>query len=164
MSKLGQRMWRVGRGQEPWKRRETGGVNDNERHLHHSPVLSPTVELRKDKNDSGSPSRTTAAHKTQIKVLAWSSLVFHCHRSSFYPPGALPWDSRPVSGAGVAHYHLLHRPRSVPTALGPAPLVIAHYKHFVLLYMQCVQKFIMKIIFLLYIFLNEKWYAAKQFE
>ncbi len=28
-----------------------------------------------------------------------------------------------MSGAGVAHYHLLHRPRSVPTALGPAPLV-----------------------------------------
>ncbi len=27
-----------------------------------------------------------------------------------------------VSGAGVVHYHLLHRPRSVPTALGPAPL------------------------------------------
>ncbi len=31
-------------------------------------------------------------------------------------------DSRPVSGAGVVHYQLLHRPRSVPTALGPAPL------------------------------------------
>ncbi len=28
-----------------------------------------------------------------------------------------------MSGAGVVHYHLLHRPRSVPTALGPAPLV-----------------------------------------
>ncbi len=26
-----------------------------------------------------------------------------------------------MSGAGVVHYHLLHRPRSVPTALGPAP-------------------------------------------
>ncbi len=26
-----------------------GGVNDNERHLHHSPVSSPTEELRKDK-------------------------------------------------------------------------------------------------------------------
>ncbi len=25
-------------------------------------------------------------------------------------------DSRPVNGAGVVHYHLLHRPRSVPTA------------------------------------------------
>ncbi len=30
--------------------------------------------------------------------------VFHCRRSSFYPSGAPPWDSRPVSGAGVAHY------------------------------------------------------------
>ncbi len=41
----------------------------------------------------------------------------------FIPSGAPPWDSRPVSGAGVVHYHSLHRPRSVPTALGPAPLV-----------------------------------------
>ncbi len=41
----------------------------------------------------------------------------------FIPSEAPPWDSRPVSGAGVVHYHLLHRPRSVPTALGPAPLV-----------------------------------------
>ncbi len=38
-----------------------------------------------------------------------------------------PWDSRPVSGAGVVHYHSLHRPRSVPTALGPAPLVTMLY-------------------------------------
>ncbi len=51
--------------------------------------------------------------------------------ASFFPylstalhwPEAPPWDSRPVSGAGVVHYHSLHRPRSVPTALGPAPLV-----------------------------------------
>ncbi len=41
----------------------------------------------------------------------------------FIPSEAPPWDSRPVSGAGVVHYHLLHRPRSVPTALGPAPLI-----------------------------------------
>ncbi len=72
---------------------------------------------------SGSPSRTTAAHKTQTKIQAWSSLVFHCCHSSFNPSEAPPWDSRPVSGAGVVHYQLLHRPRSVPTALGPAPLV-----------------------------------------
>ncbi len=40
-------MWRVGRGREPWERSEAGGwVNDNERHLHHSPVSSPTEELR----------------------------------------------------------------------------------------------------------------------
>ncbi len=50
------------------------------------------------------------------------SLVFHCRHSSFNPSEAPPWDSRPVSGAGGVHYHLLHRPRSVPTALGPAPL------------------------------------------
>ncbi len=71
---------------------------------------------------SGSPSRTTATHKTQTKTQAWSSLVFHCCHSSFNPSEAPPWDSRPVSGAGVVHYQLLHRPRSVPTALGPAPL------------------------------------------
>ncbi len=70
-----------------------------------------------------SPSRTTAAHKTQTKIQTWSSLVFHCRHSSFNPSEAPPWDSRPVSGAGVVHYHLLHRPRSVPTALGPASLV-----------------------------------------
>ncbi len=72
---------------------------------------------------SGSPSRTTAAHKTQTKIQAWSSLVFHCCHSSFNPSEAPLWDTRPVSGAGVVHYQLLHRPRSVPTALSPAPLV-----------------------------------------
>ncbi len=40
-------MWRVGRGREPWERSEAGGVICNERHLHHSPVSSPTEELRK---------------------------------------------------------------------------------------------------------------------
>ncbi len=34
---------------------------------------------------SGSPSRTTAAHKTQTKIQAWSSLVFHHRHSSFNP-------------------------------------------------------------------------------
>ncbi len=43
----GARVWRVGRGREPWERSEAGGVNDNEQHLHHSPVSSPTEELRK---------------------------------------------------------------------------------------------------------------------
>ncbi len=46
----------------------------------------------------------------------------------FIPSGAPPWDSRPVSGAGVVHYHSLHRPRSVPTALGPAPLVTVTFQ------------------------------------
>ncbi len=40
-------LWRVGRGREPWERSEAGGVIGNERHLHHSPVSSPTEELRK---------------------------------------------------------------------------------------------------------------------
>ncbi len=41
-------LWRVGRGREPWERSKAGGVNDNERHLRHSPVSSPTEELRKE--------------------------------------------------------------------------------------------------------------------
>ncbi len=77
---------------------------------------------------SGSPSRTTAAHKTQTKIPGLVLSPFHCHHSSFNLSEDPPWDSRPVSGAGVVHYQLLHRPRSVPTALGPAPLVTAHYK------------------------------------
>ncbi len=48
-------LWRVGRGREPWERSEAGGVNDDERHLHHSPVSSPTEELRKDKRRSDGP-------------------------------------------------------------------------------------------------------------
>ncbi len=35
-----------------------------------------------------------------------------------------------MSGVGVIHYHLLHRPRSIPTALGPAPLVTNIIKRF----------------------------------
>ncbi len=45
---LSEHVWRVGRGREPWERSEAGGVNDNERHLRHSPVLNPTEELRKE--------------------------------------------------------------------------------------------------------------------
>ncbi len=54
-------LWRMGRGREPWERSEAGGVNDNERHLCHSPVSSPTEELWKDKrrsNDSERRERT----------------------------------------------------------------------------------------------------------
>ncbi len=40
-------MWRVGRGREPWERSKASRVNGNERHLRHSPVSSPTEELRK---------------------------------------------------------------------------------------------------------------------
>ncbi len=35
-----------------------------------------------------------------------------------------------MSGAGVVHYHLLHRPRSIPTAFGPATLVTNIIKRF----------------------------------
>ncbi len=45
-------VWWVGRGREPWEQGEAGEVNDNERHLHHSPVSSSTEELRKDKRRS----------------------------------------------------------------------------------------------------------------
>ncbi len=38
-------MWLVGQGREPWERSLASGVNDNEWHLHHSPVSSPTEEL-----------------------------------------------------------------------------------------------------------------------
>ncbi len=51
----------MGRGREPWEQSEAGGVNDNEQHLRHSPVSSPTEELRKDKrrsDDSGRRERT----------------------------------------------------------------------------------------------------------
>ncbi len=45
-SPLVREMWeRVCR--EPWERSEASGVNGNERHLRHSPVSSPTEELRK---------------------------------------------------------------------------------------------------------------------
>ncbi len=51
----------MGRGREPWERSEAGGVNDNDRHLRHSPVSSPKEELWKDKRksvDSGRRERT----------------------------------------------------------------------------------------------------------
>ncbi len=46
---------------DEWERSEASGVNDNERHLRHSPVSSPTDELWKDKrrsDDSGRRERT----------------------------------------------------------------------------------------------------------
>ncbi len=41
----------MGRGREPWERSEAGGVIGNERHLHHSPVSSPTEELQEGLNE-----------------------------------------------------------------------------------------------------------------
>ncbi len=73
---------------------------------------------------SGSPSRTTAAYtKHKIKPRPGPLSSSNVVTPPFIPSEAPPWDSRPVSGAGVVHYHSLHRPRSVPTALGPTPLV-----------------------------------------
>ncbi len=80
---------------------------------------------------SGSPSRTTAAHtKHKIKSRPGPLSSSNVVTPPFNPSEAPPWDSRPVSGAGVVHYHSLHRPRSVPTALGPAPLVTQTFVQF----------------------------------
>ncbi len=49
----------MGRVREPWEWSEAGGVNDNERYLRHSPVSSPTEELRKDKRSEDSERRET---------------------------------------------------------------------------------------------------------
>ncbi len=82
---------------------------------------------------SGSPSRTTAAHtKHKIKPRPGPLSSSNVVTPPFIPSEAPPWDSRPVSGAGVVHYHSLHRPRSVPTALGPAPLVTIRFQIFML--------------------------------
>ncbi len=84
-------------------------------------------KINKHKWKAAAPHGRLPHTKHKLKFQAWSSLLFHCCHSSFNPSEAPPWDSRPVSGAGVVHYQLLHRPRSVPTALGPAPL--ATYPH-----------------------------------
>ncbi len=84
-------------------------------------------QINKHKWKAAAPHGRLLHTKHTLKIQAWSSLVFHCCHSSFNPSEAPPWDSRPVSGAGVVHYQLLHRPRSVPTALGPAPLVTAPF-------------------------------------
>ncbi len=84
-------------------------------------------KINKHNRKAAAPHGRLPHTKHKLKFQAWSSLVFHCCHSSFNPSEAPPWDSRPVSGAGVVHYQLLHRPRSVPTALGPAPLVTVSY-------------------------------------
>ncbi len=94
--------------------KKEAGTGEHLKHINHQ--INNITEKRQPLTDD-------CRNKTQTKIQAWASLVFHCCHSSFIPSGAPPWDSRPVSGAGVVHYHSLHRPRSVPTALGPAPLV-----------------------------------------
>ncbi len=71
-------------------------------------------KINKHKWKAAAPHGRLPHTKHKLKIQAWSSLVFHCCHSSFNPSEAPPWDSRPVSGAGVVHYQLLHRPRSVP--------------------------------------------------
>ncbi len=127
----------MGRGREPWERSEAGGVIGNERHLHQCNTVDMygkkeagtgehlntfNNQINKHNRKAAAPRGRLPHTKHKLKLQAWSSLVFHCCHSSFNPSEAPPWDSRPVSGAGVVHYQLLHRPRSVPTALGPAPL------------------------------------------
>ncbi len=91
-------------------------------------------KINKHNRKAAAPHGRLPHTKHKLKFQAWSSLVFHCRHSSFNPSEAPPWDSRPVSGAGVVHYYLLHRSRSVPTALGPAPLATAAYS----IYRVCV--------------------------
>ncbi len=86
-------------------------------------------KINKHKWKAAAPhGRTHTKHK--LKIQAWSSLVFHCCHSSINPSKAPPWDSRPVSGAGVVHYQLLppaslrsHGSRPRPTRhISPSPL------------------------------------------
>ncbi len=119
----------MGRGREPWERSEAGGVIGNEDDIYGKKEAGTGEHLNtfnnkinKHKWKAAAPHGRLPHTKHKLKCQAWSSLVFHCCHSSFNPSEAPPWDSRPVSGAGVVHYQLLHRPRSVPTALGPAPL------------------------------------------
>ncbi len=104
------------RGREPRERSEAGGVNYNERHLHRSRVA---------RRSSGS----IKGGATTVEDERGPGLDFSM---------APPWDSRSVSGAGVAHYHLLHRLCSVPTALGPAPLITVC--HQLLLFSQLIRQ------------------------
>ncbi len=95
-------------------RKKEAGTGEHSTHFNN--------KINKHKWKAAAPHGRLPHTKHKLKFQAWSSLVFHCCHSSFNPSEAPPWDSRPVSGAGVVHYQLLHRPRSVPTALGPAPL------------------------------------------
>ncbi len=81
-----------------------------------------TIKINKQtQKKSGNPSRTTAAHKTQIKLQAWSSLVFHCRRSSFCPS-----ESSSVgleTGEWRRCRSLSFTPPASLRSHGPAPLV-----------------------------------------
>ncbi len=70
--------------------------------------LNTFNQINKYKWKAAAPHGRLPQTKHKLKFQAWSSLVFHCCHSSFNPSEAPPWDSRPVSGAGVVHYQLLH--------------------------------------------------------
>ncbi len=86
----------MGRGREPWEWSEAGGVNDN----------------KQTQMKSGSPSRTTAAHKTQTKIRS-SSVGLEtgewrrCRSLSFTPlaslrsHGSRPRPTRHINNTGV---------------------------------------------------------------
>ncbi len=57
-----------------------GGVNDNERHLHHSPVSSPTEELRKGEMRSDDSKRRERTRPGFVFVFCVrQSSVRGCH-------------------------------------------------------------------------------------
>ncbi len=82
-------------------------------------------KINKHKWKAAAPHGRLPHTKHKLKFQAWSSLVFHC-RHSFNPSEAPPWDSRPVSGAGVVHYQLLHRNYLAPFPRLSAPPHSSH--------------------------------------
>ncbi len=80
-------------------------------------------KINKHKIKAAAPHGRLPHTKYKLKSRPGPLLSFTVVTLPFTLPKLLLWDSRPVRGAGVIHYHLLHWPCSVPMALGPAPLV-----------------------------------------
>uniref|UniRef100_A0A672P5F6 Ankyrin-1-like n=1 Tax=Sinocyclocheilus grahami TaxID=75366 RepID=A0A672P5F6_SINGR len=74
---------------------------------------------------SGTPDGSSA--EDSISLISGQQRVYA--RMSESPGLRRRADPGDDSGAGVAHSQLLHRPRSVPTALGPAPLVTKTFEN-----------------------------------
>ncbi len=107
----------MGRGREPWERSEAGGVNDNERHLHHSSQTdSPLVVSAyaddinifvKNENDihtitkalkcyeKASSSKVNWDKSEALKVGQWREEKIPCL------PGGLKWGSNGIKCLGV---------------------------------------------------------------
>ncbi len=81
-------------------------------------------KINKHNRNAAAPHGRLPHTKHKLKIQAWSSLLFPCCHSSFNPSEAPPWDSRPVSGAGVVHYNY-------STGLAPFPRLSAppHSSH-----------------------------------